>query len=480
MPRKRKRKTLGPAELTEDQILAWCDAYHKLTGRWPTRDSRPRVVQGAPAERWSAINDALNKGHRGLPGGSSLPRLLAARRGRRNRKALPRLTVRQILKWCDAHHRRTGSWPHNRTALRVAIPGSGGETWSALDTALVRGARGLPGGSSLARVLAEHRGVRNVHSRPRMTVRQILAWADAWYARTGHWPKQKDWRQPIPGSQGETWGGVIQAVAMGLRGFPGGFSLFDLLAKHRGARNVGHLPPLTIRQILAWADEFHAEMGEWPCCRSSPQVIAGSGGERWFNVDQALRKGLRGLSRGSSLSKVLAEHRGATFGGLPPLSVEQILDWADAFHARTGDWPTKRGTPQLIDGTRGERWDTIDSDLSVGRRGLPGGTTLAKLLAERRGVLRPRTSYRPPLNVKQILAWADAFRAKTGQWPTIICTPQEIPGSGGERWAAVSQALRNGLRGLPGGSSLPKLLAKRRGVPLTVGRMKARMARGRR
>ncbi len=32
-----------------------------------------------------------------------------------------------------------------------------GETWAALD----QGAHGLPGGSSLARLLEEHRGVRN-------------------------------------------------------------------------------------------------------------------------------------------------------------------------------------------------------------------------------------------------------------------------------------------------------------------------------
>ena len=28
---------------TEDQILEWADAYHKLTGKWPTPDCRPRV-----------------------------------------------------------------------------------------------------------------------------------------------------------------------------------------------------------------------------------------------------------------------------------------------------------------------------------------------------------------------------------------------------------------------------------------------------
>ena len=38
-----------------------------------------------------------------MPGGSSLPRLLAAHRGVRNRKQLPRLTERQIVRWARAH-----------------------------------------------------------------------------------------------------------------------------------------------------------------------------------------------------------------------------------------------------------------------------------------------------------------------------------------------------------------------------------------
>src|SRR5436190_12200437 len=129
MRRRRKRKTLPRPELSEDQILVWADAYHLLTGRWPSHDSRPNAVQGAPAERWSAINSALRKGARGLPGGSSLPRLLAARRGRRNRKALPHLSIKQILRWSDDYHKRTGKWPHHDTSPRKGIPGSNGETW---------------------------------------------------------------------------------------------------------------------------------------------------------------------------------------------------------------------------------------------------------------------------------------------------------------------------------------------------------------
>jgi hypothetical protein len=61
--------------LTVEQILAWADAHHARTGRWPTAASGP--VEGAPGEVWAYINTSLARGHRGLPWGSSLSRLLA-------------------------------------------------------------------------------------------------------------------------------------------------------------------------------------------------------------------------------------------------------------------------------------------------------------------------------------------------------------------------------------------------------------------
>jgi hypothetical protein len=308
MRRRRKpRKLWPPPALTEDQIVAWADAYHDLNGCWPRKDSG--AVPGIFVERWSAISVALQKGHRGLPGGSSLARLLAARRGVRNKKGLPHLSVSQILRWADAYHRRTAAWPQPKTRPS-SIPDTHGETWLAVDSALRVGLRGLPGGSSLPRVLTDHRGVRNHADLPPLTTDQVLAWADVFHERTGEWPKQKHWPEVIPDSGGETWGNVIQAVARGLRGFPRGGTLFDLLAEYRGVRNVGRLPPLTERQILAWADAYHTAHGEWPTCRCPHQVIPGTGGERWFNVDQALRKGLRGLPGGSSVPQLLARHRG--------------------------------------------------------------------------------------------------------------------------------------------------------------------------
>src|SRR5205823_3864337 len=155
------------------------------TGRWPTRDCGD--IAGTIGETWLGVDRALRYGLRNLPGGSSLPQLLAEKFGVRNVHGLPPLTVEQILVWADEHRARTGIWP---TATSGSIVDAPGETWTAVEVALVQGRRGLAlaGGSSLALLLAEHRGVRNFWSRPDLTIEQILAWADAHHQRTGRWP----------------------------------------------------------------------------------------------------------------------------------------------------------------------------------------------------------------------------------------------------------------------------------------------------
>lgn len=392
MPHQRKPKTQPPPNLTEEKILLWADEFHALAGKWPTQLAVRRAYPGAPAQRWGAIDLALRRGYRGLYGGSSLARLLAARRGHRNEKALPNFTVQKILKWCDEFHKRTKTWPHHDSSPHKPIPGSSGDTWNAVDSALRSGRRGLPGGSSLARVLSDHRGVPNPADRPQLTVNQILAWADACHQRTGRWPTRSDTRDVIPGSQGDTWGSVFTALAVGLRGLSGGTTFAELLAEHRGMRNVGDLPRLTVKKILSWADAFHNETGRWPNKMCVSQEVPGTSGERWQNIAHALEVGTRGLPGGSSLAQLLAKHRGVRNPRqLPRLTIKQILAWADEYRSRTGAWPTKHGSPRIIAGTHGESWSILDNALRKGRRGLRGHSSLARLLARHRGVPRTRS-----------------------------------------------------------------------------------------
>jgi hypothetical protein len=150
-----------PLSLT--QLLTWADRHRRLTGRWPTAASG--LVGASSGETWQALNRALVRGSRGLPGGSSLAAVLAEHRGRRNKAATPPLREEQILLWADRHYRRTGRWP---TAASGPVAEAPGENWKALASALYAGNRGLHGGDTLRRFLLRHgRDVPDLRGRRR-------------------------------------------------------------------------------------------------------------------------------------------------------------------------------------------------------------------------------------------------------------------------------------------------------------------------
>jgi hypothetical protein len=430
--------------LTAEQILAWADAHHQRTGNWPGSYSGP--VRDAQGENWTALNQALATGVRGLPGGTSLASLLAEHRGKRKRTAPPPLTEEQILRWADAHYARTGSWPQGSVE---PIPDAPGETWNAISCALRLGRRGLPGGSSLTNFLAARRGAPVYTPCPDLSLPQVLAWADAFHARTGRWPHTRS--GPIAEAPGASWHAVNTALRDGVHGLPGGSTLAALLAAERGVRNLGYLPRLRQKEILAWADAHFARTGKWPTQTSGP--IPEAPWETWKNVDAGLRIGFRGLRGGSSVAQLLARHRRKRPRNHDPsLTVAQVLDWADRHHRRTGAWPHSRSgpVPEAFDLT----WGPVDDALRYGFRGLPGGSGLWRLLAQERGA--PHPACRPLLTEQQILRWARRHRRRTGSWPRPDSGP--VVDAPGETWLALNHSLCHGRRGLPGGSTLRKLI----------------------
>jgi len=101
------------------------------------------------------MDTALHQGGRGLKGGSSLAQFLAAHRGVRNRKHLPKLRAQDMKAWIKAYKEINGRRP---THLSGPIPRAPGETFAGAHAALSRGGRGFPGGSSLFRFQEEHFG----------------------------------------------------------------------------------------------------------------------------------------------------------------------------------------------------------------------------------------------------------------------------------------------------------------------------------
>lgn len=445
--RRGKWNRKGRPPLRYSHILEWADAHHKRTGQWPI--ASVGAVRGADGETWGGIDGALKQGVRSLPGGDSLARFLQVRRGVRNPKHLPRLTIKQILKWSDAYVEREDFWPTSDAGPVHGVPG---ETWLSISKALYKGRRGLPAGLTLAGLYSKYRGVRSGKHLPPFRKGQILAWADAHRNRTGSWPTGDSGL--VHNAPSETWGAIDIALRDGLRGLPGGTSLARFLADKRGKRHKHDLPRLSLKRILAWADDHHRRFGQWPVVTSGP--VHAARGETWAGVSSALTKPSRGLRVSATLAQLLAHYRGArNAGDLPELSIAQILRWADEHHKRSGKWPHPDSGP--IHGTS-ENWLGMQTALMTGCRGLGCGMTLPALLAKHRNVRNLRDL--PPLTTQQILAWADHYYWQNKSWPQATSGP--IPGTNGETWGSVAYALYEARRGFRRRSSLAKFLNKHR------------------
>jgi hypothetical protein len=368
-------KIPGDVSLSREQILAWADAHRIAQGRWP--NCRSGAVLGAPGETWNVINSALFWGGRGLPGGSNLARLLIEHHGPDCLKKRPDLTIEQILAWADAHHAATGKWPLTDSGPVRDAPD---EKWRAISQSLARGTRGLPGGSSLARLLAESRGKRNHKARPRLTVEQILMWADAHHAARGQWPTLRS--GPVRDVPGESWSAINFVLVGGWRGLGTRTTLARFLAEHRPTPQQR----LSHAQIRKWAEAHRAATGVWP--NTNAGAVIDAPGQLWRAIDAALRHGRRGLPGGESLRTLFRRPRFSSARGKrrPALTVPQILAWVDAYHAQTGRWPQVASGP--IDGAPGETWVNIYAALYHGRRGLPRGFSLSRLIAAHRSSVK--------------------------------------------------------------------------------------------
>ena len=167
-------------EVTAEQVLRWADEHRARHGKWPGAKSGAVLETGTT---WGTVDYLLRRGMPGVPARITLARFLQKRRGRINHLDRPRLSLRLILRWADAYFKLHGAWPK-----RGSGPVEGAEaTWRTVDSALLKGSRGLPGGSSLARLLKERglwRIARDKCDHPRPLPSQILRPSDASHAST--------------------------------------------------------------------------------------------------------------------------------------------------------------------------------------------------------------------------------------------------------------------------------------------------------
>ncbi len=449
-----KRKGTAKEPFTLPQILAWVDSHHSRTGAWPTITSGP--VFESPTDTWSIINDSLQHGHRGCPGGSSLRKLLISehRIQRAGNTRRENWTETGILELADRFYAEQGRWPNPNDG---PLEEGSKATWVAVDIALRKGNRGLPGGSSLIRLLSNNRGVPNCADLPDFTYDTILKWADSHHARTGSWPKSNS--GPILECPGETWAVMDQRMRKGQRGFDRKLPLAHFLHAERGARIYHKVQPLNIQDIRQWIQHHYETTGNWPT-NDSGDVLAAPG-EVWSSVEAALNQGGRGLPYVSSLAKLTAEMGGKrkTVTQKHNLTMPVVVQKIAEYHAQHNVWPTAT-TKNPVPGTQ-DTWCAIDLALRRGNRGLPGGTSLSTLIADEFAVVSHIKQ--PTLTFDMILNWCDSHKATTGDWPTA--KSGTVLDSPHENWARIARSMDRGQRGLPQAISLSRLLERERGVP---------------
>jgi hypothetical protein len=213
--------------------------------------------------------------------------------------------------------------------------------------------------------------------------------------------------------------------------------------------------PLTIEQVLVWADAHFARTGQWPTTTGGP--VHEDPAETWQAISQAMYHCRRGFQRPKySLAQLLADQRDKRNPRqLPDLTVEQILTWVAEHVRRTGQFPEPRSGP--IPRTN-ETWAMVASALRYGRRGLQQ-SSLHRLMKQVRDELKVPTQELPTL--EQVLGWADAHKARTGEWPTKT-SGAIAECDKGYSWHTISQWLWQGWLGPQ--LTLPDLFKKERGV----------------
>jgi hypothetical protein len=287
-----------------------------------------------------------------------------------------RLTEEFILDRIRDHKKLTGKFP-TTSSLSVA-GGYEGDTWNGYSLALSQGFRGLPGGSSLAKLLAKHFDHATNMTKVDLTEEFILERATEHFRIFSRWPRGSD-GDVIGGHPGDTWSGYHSALSKGHRGLRGGTSLGEFLLSKTGYRNHKNKQKLTESFIAEAATKYKDKNGRWPTSKSG-DVEFGHPGDTWIGYDGALEKGLRGLPGGSSLARLLDEQTDyVNHKTKPDLTEEFILNRAAEYLSETGKLPTKH-SGSVRNGHPGDTWCGYAASLERGTRGLPGKSTLPKLL----------------------------------------------------------------------------------------------------
>ena len=305
----------------------------------------------------------------------------------------PNLTEDMIVEAAKRHHARTGRWPSSNTGDAAKDFGFR-ETWTAVHCALYEGLRGLPGGETFAQLL-HRRGLQaNLASRPGLTEELIVTAAKGFHNRTGKWPTETSGDASREFGFPVSWRGVAAALDRGFQSLPGGSTLPQLLHQ-RGLKFSQAVKPvdLTENDVVQASQNFHRENGVWPQAASGRADNHFNFSTSWGSVDIALKEGWWGLPGSSSLARLLHE-RGLKVNKIikpSDLTEDAVVNAAIKFYRQFGQFPKTKMTddafPYIGFHTS---WQGLNLAIARGKWGLPGGSSLARLLHDRGFKKNPR------------------------------------------------------------------------------------------
>ena len=274
-----KMDTLTPKDLSDEELLTACVAYHAETGRWPHGNSGDSFKWTGVHITWAGIEYRLRTK------GSSLTKFLIPR-GRKAyspKDAPKKLTDAELLAACKAYHADTGKWPSVNSGSSIKWT-KRRRLWSGIDYDL------WARGSSLAKFLIEH-GLKEATSSEEILDDALIAACTAHFAEKGKWPTGASGDSFKWTGRHITWSGIDSRLKTR------GSSLSKFLIKHgvKEPRLKGAIPHA---KILAACKVYHAETGRWPAASSGDSFKWTGVHIQWGGISQRL------VHKGSNL-KVL-------------------------------------------------------------------------------------------------------------------------------------------------------------------------------
>lgn len=334
-------------------------------------------------------------------------------------------TVSEIVSEMIALEKRTGKLPTKLTPGHIAALGY--VTWNAVDRALYHGFHGLPGGSSLSLIQEgfiklSARG--KIHELPMEQFDEVIC---EWHRERGMWPSKS--------TKGRcdrlrvSWGTIHDNLVKK------GTSLAAVVA--RLSNQSYRKKNWTITELERLVLSHYERCGEWPSLAT--QGFAPETTMSWTAISERLR------NNGSSLAMIVAKLANTTYKH-EEFTMRQFEEMITEEHERSGNWPT--------DNSKGYAPGTTLSWCAVGVRLRKLGTTLSCVVDRLSG----RTPLRQKLSEQLIEKWVIDWMRHTGMEPGPK-TEGTIPGTS-LSWANINDNLKYGKRGLPGGDSLTKMVAR--------------------